>query len=147
MILYRFSAKKYAASLDGEGAKRWGGRWNLPGKPVVYSSQSISLALLELLAHNVAYEELRDHVLIRIRVPDLIKPARPFRLKTDWKNDPGYSQYIGSQFLAGLSALLQPVPSVIVPEENNMLINPLHPDMSKLKIVSVEAFQFDPRLF
>lgn len=148
MTLFRFAHKAYSNSLDGEGARLKGGRWNSKGVPVVYSSSSISLSLLELLIHSASYDEINSNILIRIHIPDsLSQPRSVMKLKKGWQNDTGYSQFIGTEFLQSRSSLLLQVPSAIIPEENNILINPLHPDMKKVKISTAAAFHFDSRLF
>ncbi len=148
MILYRFAHKAYSNSLDGEGARLYGGRWNNRGVPVVYSSPTISLSLLELLIHCVSYDEIRSHILVKIQIPDTLgAPPAVLNLKKGWQNDTSYSRFIGTEFLASRSSLLFRVPSAIIPEENNLLINPLHPDMKKVRILSAEPFHFDNRLF
>ncbi len=148
MTLYRFANKVYGASLDGEGARLKGGRWNRKGVPVVYSSTTISLSLLELLIHSASYDEINSNILVRINIPDSLSslPA-VLKLKSGWQNDTGYSQFIGTEFLNSRSSLLLRVPSAIIPEESNILINPLHPDMKKVKITSATPFRFDNRLF
>ncbi len=148
MILYRFANKAYGSSLDGEGARLKGGRWNSKGVPVVYTSTTISLSLLELLIHSVSYDEINSHILVRIHIPDSLRqPPAVLKLKSGWQNDTGYSQFIGTEFLTSRSSLLLKVPSAIIPEENNILINPLHPDMKKVKITAADPFHFDSRLF
>jgi RES domain-containing protein len=59
MILYRFAHRKFAKDLSGTGARLKGGRWNPPGIPVIYTSENISLALLEILANAQTIEDLR----------------------------------------------------------------------------------------
>ena len=148
MTLYRFANKLFGSSLDGEGAKLKGGRWNSKGVPVVYTSTTISLSLLELLIHCASYDEIKSTILVRIQIPDSLNPPPSvLKLKSGWQTDTGYSQFIGTEFLISRSSLLLRVPSAIIPDESNMLINPLHPDMKKVKITSAAPFHFDSRLF
>lgn len=148
MTLYRFASKAYSNSLDGEGARLKGGRWNSRGVPVVYSSTTISLSLLELFIHSASYDEISSNILVRIHIPDsLSHPPAVLKLKNGWQHDTGYTQFIGTEFLISRSSLLLQVPSAIIPEENNVLINPLHPDMKKVKITAAAPFHFDSRLF
>lgn len=148
MMLYRFSPEKFSKDLSGNGAMKRGGRWNSAGFPVLYTSTTISLSLLELFVYNASYEELMNHYLMRIEVPD-IYTGEPVlvSVKPGWQKDLGYSQFIGDSFLKLKKSLLLRVPSAIIPDENNILINPLHPNSKKLKIIDASPFQFDSRLF
>jgi RES domain-containing protein len=147
MIVYRFSRPHFDA-LSGEGARLFGGRWNTKGKSVVYTSLNISLSLLELLIHSVSYEEIKTNNLAVIELPDdIVSEITLAQLKANWQNDEGYSKYIGDEFLSSQSLLLLKVPSVIIPEEKNILINPKHKDFKKIKIRSAKDFKFDVRLF
>ena len=148
MILYRFARAEFSHDLSGEGAKRFGGRWNSKGNAVVYTSLNISLALLELLIHSVSYDEIKTNVLMVIETNiNQFKELTATSLKGGWQEDIGYSRYIGDEFLHSESSLLLQIPSAIIPEEYNMLINPQHKDFSKVKIKSASVFQFDTRLF
>ena len=148
MILYRFSAERYSMDLSGEGAKRFGGRWNSKRIPVVYTSAQVSLSLLELLIHSISYNEIIGNRLTIIEVPDKSFAEIDIKsLKTGWQADDTYSKYIGDQFLSSLSHLLLKVPSAVIPIEFNFLINPRHKDFSKVKVYSADPFSFDLRLF
>ncbi len=148
MILYRFALSRFSKDLSGEGARRFGGRWNSKGHAVVYTSITISLSLLELLIHSAGYEEMLQNQLLSIELPtnNLVEITLN-QLKAGWQNDEDYLRYIGDEFITSQSALLMKVPSVIVPEEYNILINPKHKDFNKLSIKSLWAFNFDVRLF
>lgn len=148
MMLFRFCTKKYSNDITGEGAKLWGGRWNNVGIPVVYTSTTISLSLLELLIYNALYEELQNNYLMKIEVTGMPENSmNPVRVKKQWQKDVGYSRFIGDSFLTANKNMLLKVPSAIFPEEYNILINPLHPDFTKIKIISTSRFEFDSRLF
>lgn len=148
MILYRFTNKNYGADISGEGARLQGGRWNSKGFPVIYTSTTISLSLLELIIHSTSYEEIQSNFLMKINIPDSFAASLThLSLKPDWKDDPDYSRYIGNSFLKSKKSLLMKVPSAIIPEEYNVLINPLHADSRKIKIITSSLFQFDNRLF
>ncbi len=148
MIVYRFAAERYSYDISGEGARLYGGRWNSKGLPVIYTSLAISLSLLEILVYSASYDELLDNVLIRIEVPQMEVPSvSASAMSRNWQTDPYICQYLGNEFLLQKQSLLLKVPSAIVPEENNILINPLHPDFKKVKIISVKRFAFDGRLF
>ena len=148
MILYRFARAEFSNNLTGEGARRFGGRWNSPGNAILYTSFTISLALLELLIHSASYDEIVSNQLIEIEIPNFAyKEVSLLKLKKDWYEDEDYSKNIGDDFIAAKSSLLLKVPSAIIPEENNMLINPKHADFNKVKIKMVKTFRFDVRLF
>ena len=148
MILYRFSRSEYANDISGEGARLKGGRWNSKGFPVIYTSSAISLALLELLIHSVSFEEIQSNVLMQIEAPDIpIKVLAKTSLKQTWQKDIDYSRFIGNEFLKNKVSLLLKVPSAIIPDEYNILINPQHPGFKKVTLVSAKIFEFDMRLF
>ncbi len=148
MILYRFSPDKYAADLSGEGSKRFGGRWNSKGMPVVYTSAAISLALIELFIHSISYHDIMDNRLAILEVPDKsVTEIKVKSLKTGWQADAAYTKYMGDQFLSSGVHLLLKVPSAIIPEESNFLINPEHMDAGRITIQSIQPFSFDTRLF
>jgi RES domain-containing protein len=147
MILYRFSPEQFSSDISGEGARRFGGRWNSKGKPVVYSSLTISLSLLELLIHSTSHDEIIRNFLTTIEVPAGKLTELPVStLKKNWITDEDFTRYIGDEFL-GSDFLLMKVPSAIIPQEFNMLINPFHRDFKKVKIKTAERFMFDARLF
>jgi RES domain-containing protein len=148
MILYRFSRSEYANGISGEGARLKGGRWNSKGFPVIYTSSAISLALLELLIHSVSYEEIQSNILMEIEASDIpIKSLAKNSLKQNWQKDIDYSRYIGNEFLKNKESLLLKVPSAIIPDEYNVLINPEHPGFKKVTLASAKVFEFDVRLF
>lgn len=148
MILYRFTRAEFSHDLSGEGSRRFGGRWNSKGNAVVYTSLNISLALLELLIHSVSYDEIKTNELMIIETNiNQFKEITAPQLKSGWQDDIDYSRYIGDEFLNSQSSLLMQIPSAIIHEEYNVLINPKHKDFSKVKIKSARIFQFDARLF
>ncbi|WP_207496655.1 RES family NAD+ phosphorylase [Aridibaculum aurantiacum] len=149
MVVYRFSNKKYSSDLSGTGAKMYGGRWNHKGLAGLYTSSSISLSLLEVLVHALSLEQLKGMALLKLEVPDnLAESMRVLNgLKPHWDEDVEYTRFIGSEFLQNRSFLMLKCPSAVVQEEWNYLLNPLHADYNKLKVLSVEECKFDSRLF
>lgn len=148
MIVYRFTKEIYSHDISGEGAKRWGGRWNSPGLSVVYTSYSISLSLLELLIYQSSYEEIVVNRLMSIEVPDsAFQSLAANSLKPNWQNDIDYCRFIGNEFLQNKKSLLLKVPSAIIPDEYNIMINPAHPAFVKCTLASSRLFEFDTRLF
>jgi RES domain-containing protein len=149
MIIYRFSHKKYAADISGTGSKLKGGRWNFKGIPVVYSSERISLGLLETLVNTSTLQNLVNMKLMEIEVPQncAMNEIKIEKLKKEWFNDIEYCQFIGSEILKQNKVLLIKCPSAVVFKEFNYLINPLHVDFKKIKLRDVQNFYFDDRLF
>jgi RES domain-containing protein len=149
MILHRFAHRKYAHDISGTGSKLKGGRWNSVGLAVVYSSERISLSLLEVLANANTLEELQVLQLTEIEVPDNVPlhEIRLSQLKKEWWKDFEYSQWLGSEILKENKALIIKCPSAIIESENNYLINPLHSSFKKINIKAVNDFRFDERLF
>lgn len=149
ITLYRFAHEKYKDDLSGDGARLFGARWNSKGNPVVYTSNAISLALLELLIHSISYDEIKLKVLMTIEISGDIEipEIKLNKLKQDWQQDEGNTRWIGDEFLKSSSSLLLKVPSAIIPEETNVLINPLHKDMKRVKVKIAREFEFDSRLF
>lgn len=143
MIVHRL-CKAVHAALDGEGARLWGGRWNTPGRPMVYTAASPSLAVLEVLVHLDLPADLipDDLVLLAIEVPDDVALERIDRIPTD---DDGCRQ-AGDTFLSTGIALGLPVRSIVVPQETNLLLNVRHADMPRVTVVASAPFRFDPRL-
>jgi RES domain-containing protein len=149
MIVYRFSHPKFAGELSGMGARLKGGRWNPAGIPVLYTSATISLALLEVLANASTLEELQLIQLMEIEIPNVIgyQEIKLQNLKKEWYDDFDYTQWMGQEILKTRKTLLLQCPSAIVHREHNYLINPLHPDFKKIKLDSSTRFYFDERLF
>ncbi|QEC66415.1 RES domain-containing protein [Panacibacter ginsenosidivorans] len=149
MIVYRFSHPKYADDISGNGARLKGGRWNLPGTPVVYTSESISLGLLEVLANASTLEQLQLIQLIEIEIPDNIgiHEIAVGKLKKDWWKDFEYTQWMGTTIMKSNAPLIIKCPSVVVEQENNFLLNPAHESFKKIKLKARNNFRFDERLF
>ncbi|MEN8132059.1 MAG: RES family NAD+ phosphorylase [Pseudomonadota bacterium] len=135
------------ARLDGKGAETKGGRWNSPGRPVVYASKHLSLAILEVLVHlELDVEELPDdYVSVEIDVPDNLK-VEAFHADIDIHNIIE-AQAHGDRWLTSAQTAIYDVPSAVVPKERNVCLTPAHLDFQTIKTVEVAPFQFDPRLF
>ena len=151
MLAFRLVKARHAATaLDGEGARRVGGRWNAPGVPVVYAASSLSLAVLELLVHADPGDLPDDLMAVHLEIPEDVAMGRrlPPDLPPGWRRDAGKAalRALGAQWLrAGMEAVLL-VPSVIVPAELNVLVNPRHPAAARIKVKALEPFGLDPRL-
>ena len=151
MIVYRLARKKYMHDLSGKGAEFGGGRWNTKGKAMLYTSGSQALCLVEVLVHLQNDMIPKDYFIVEIDIPDKlkVKTISQKNLVENWKDFPwqNQTQYIGDDFLNEQKFLILKVPSAIVEDEFNFLINPHHPDFSKIKIVTSHYFSFDNRLF
>lgn len=141
-----------ANDLTGKGAEVTGGRWNRKGKPVVYCAGTISLAALETAVHIEADDLPMNRFVVCVEVPDDVWAARAVRaaesLPVGWTARPEgkVSLDVGDAWLAGGASALMEVPSVIVNEESNVLINPRHADAAKLRSRKVRPWFFDERL-
>jgi RES domain-containing protein len=149
MILYRLSNGEFIKDLSGMGSKLYGGRWNSAGFNAIYTTESISLAVLEVLVHIKRFKSPLDYHLAYIEIPDTISPVviNKEKLKRTWKDDIAYSRFMGDEFLKSSDGLLLKVPSAIIDEENNFIINPKYPGIAKVKITSTKIFEFDERLY
>jgi RES domain-containing protein len=141
-----------AEDMTGKGAASGGSRWNHAGEHVTYASTSISLAAWETRAHLAKGMALPwNRILVRIDVPDDIWAAREILsrpLPVGWNVVPEgrISRAIGSAWLAGRATALLVVPSAIINEEDNVLINPAHPDATRLTVDRVRQFVYDHRV-
>ena len=148
MIVYRLSKAQYAQDLLGKGAELVGGRWNSRGNAMLYTSQSIALCVTEIAVHVPLGILPKDYQLIHIEIPDedLLEMKR---LPKDWQSFPhsNSTQMIGDKFLKEHKHLVFKVPSAAVQGEFNFLINPRHKNFNQIKIVKIEDFNFDERLF
>ncbi len=136
-------------AFDGEGARLYGGRWNSPGVRMVYTSESLALAALEILAHLGRRSVLASYSRCAVHFDGaLVTSLDRSLLPADWRAYPApvELQFIGNRWVAdGASAVLE-VPSALIETESNYLINPQHPDFGSLSINPPEPFDFDPRL-
>jgi RES domain-containing protein len=150
MELYRIAQEKYADDLSGNGARLFGGRWNSEGNYALYTSSTRALALLETLAHTPAkLLQTKVYRLVTLQVSEvLIQGLDSKKLPAGWDaiEIRPFTQKTGDQFLLAKKNLLLAVPSVLLPEELNYVINPLHTDFKKVKIVNQRRIHFDKRV-
>lgn len=149
MILYRLADKKYIEDVEGVGAKLFGGRWNEVNTPCIYTSEHLSLAFLEKFVHAKGKENMLNIALLTVEIPqikDVILAVDAEKLDKNWMDDVAYSQWIGSQILEDLSILAFSVPSVLIPNERNYILNPKSIYFSELKFNKVVDFKTDFRL-
>ncbi|MBC8021522.1 MAG: RES domain-containing protein [Burkholderiales bacterium] len=136
-------------AFSGEGARAFGGRWNLPGVPIVYAAQTRALAALEALAHFAGAERRIEFVTFAIDIAEaLALRIEAAGLPRDWRSaEPGAStQQLGSDWQRGGRSAALVVPSVLIPQESCVLLNPEHPDIDKIMVSYPEPFEFDRRL-
>jgi RES domain-containing protein len=147
---WRIVQERFAGqAFTGEGARLYGGRWNSPGHPVVYAAGSRALAVLEMLVHLDGPQLLSSYQLYEAVFPELlVTEAAADKLPRDWRDDPAprSTQAIGDDWIRGSSSAVLRVPSVLIPEEHNYLLNPRHAEFGQVRISAPEKFAFDPRL-
>ncbi len=149
MLVWRITRESYQA-LDGEGARLNVGRWNSEGVAVVYTSTTLALAALEYLVHVDPEDVPEELVAVQIQIPNGLPEERiqPDGLPGDWNEVPDHPACtrVGDTWASNASTALLRVPSAIVPEEENVLINPMHSDAERIAVVRTRAFVFDRRL-
>jgi RES domain-containing protein len=151
-LVWRLVRPEFADKLDGEGSRVAGGRWNSRGRRALYASEHLSLGVLEVYVHLAP--EMRDNLpvlaAVQISIPDNVGTARITRERLAQlltKPDPlAACQAVGDDWLGRGDDLVLQVPSILVPEEDNSILNPAHPDMRNVAIIATRTFRFDPRL-
>lgn len=150
ITIWRICAPRYAeTAYSGEGARLYGGRWNSKGRAVIYSSESISLAVLEQLVHVEDPTVLDAFVVVSATVDEnMIETLPPTSLPDDWRAYPAPPSLkkIGDDWLSEARSLALRVPSVTVRGQHNYLINPAHPDFASIEASEPEPLDLDPRL-
>ncbi|MGH7824440.1 MAG: RES family NAD+ phosphorylase [Candidatus Binatia bacterium] len=150
MRVWRVCSKKHRL-FDGEGARLYGGRWNRTETSLVYASGSLSLAALELFVHVDIDIVPNDLVAIYADVPDglTVETVKIDSLPKDWRRYPAPEALkdIGTSWVAKMSTAVFAVPSAVIPEERNYLINPAHRDFKRIHIRKPVRFHFDPRMW
>lgn len=150
--VYRVLRKKYGRTpFDGEGAYRYGGRWSSPGIRLCYTSEHQSLALLEYFVHLDKEDPPTDLVLAVAEVPDDLTRQRVevSQLPANWRDPaaPPELAGLGDEFAQRREHCLLLVPSALVPDEDNCLINPEHPVFKRIVVRELEPLSYDPRMF
>ena len=151
MIVYRLSQSRYAADLCGRGAEVAGGRWNSKGTPMIYAAESRALCVAELAMHLPLGLVPQNYTFVSFKIPDNIPVLQLSKkqLPTNWNEypHPNETQQIGDRFIRENDFLVMRVPSVVVYEEYNYLINPRHSLMQKVQVSDLSPFNFNDRLF
>lgn len=149
LAVWRLVTARFAESaFTGEGARLYGGRWNRKGVPLVYTSCTQSLAMLEMLVQD---DPLRArYAMIRATIPRGVKIERVALeiLPADWRELAARErlQVIGTAWAKQLSSAVLAVPSAVIPAESNYLLNPLHPAFAKIEFGEPQTFITDLRL-
>ncbi len=150
MRVYRITKEKYAQDLSGEGARLYGGRWNRRGTSMLYTAGNSSLAILEKLVHIPQYVFPKDLKITVLEFPDTmtIDSLTLNDLPEDWifRSEHPKVLDLGDQFITQSEFLCLKVPSAINPVDENILINPKHPDFSKVSVIGELSMTFDKRL-
>jgi RES domain-containing protein len=147
--MWRITTRRFAEqAFSGEGARLYGGRWNRIGQSVIYTAESRSLALLEMLVQD---EPLRAHyVLIPAHLTESVsmETLEAAVLPRDWRTHAGREalQTLGGAWLRQSRSCVLVVPSAVMPAERNFLINPLHPDFKHISLGEPETLDTDMRL-
>jgi len=147
---WRITKEKHAkTAFSGEGSRLFGGRWNSPGVPIVYCSEHLSLAVLEILVHT-APAMIRDRFrAYRIHFDEhLVTSVAENRLTKGWDAQPpaAASQKVGDEWVKSSRSAVLATPTVLVPIERTLLVNPRHPDFAKIRIKDMGTFRLDRRL-
>lgn len=153
VVVWRIATEAPAYSADdmtGTGAKLTGGRWNSLNVAMVYSSENIALATFETLSHIRAGGLPFNRYLVRIEIPDDVWAMRTIATPPGgWDTIPSgrASRIYGDAWMVARTSALLIVPSVIIPDENNILINPEHVDTARLTATTLKKWYYDPRFF
>ncbi len=151
MEAYRLSKQSYASTLSGKGAAIKGARWNSIGVEMIYTAANRSLAMAEVAVHFSLATLPDDYMMVTLYIPDDISLLKlsTTDLPIDWNSfpHPSTTQPIGDQFIADRKYCVLQIPSAITQGDYNLLINPGHPQFKKIKIVAIESFPLDKRIF
>lgn len=148
--VWRTTKRAYGdTAFSGEGARRAGGRFNRRGTPLVYTSGTLSLSVLEVLTQLVGYEDLSAYVAIPAAFDErLVQVLEVEDLPPDWRSLPApeSTKALGMAWIEAQETPVLRVPSVVLPSEPNYLINPAHPDVAQVKRGDPQELGIDPRL-
>jgi RES domain-containing protein len=149
MQVWRLYSSRYPA-LDGEGARLYGGRWSFPGTAIVYTSATLALAVLEILVHTDSDILPVNQTVRSADIPGelVIEKIEEDQLSPNWRDYPAPEalQALGTAWSNRGQTVVLSVPSVVIPEERNYLLNPFHADFRKIRWSEPRPFQWDPRL-
>ncbi len=149
MFAYRIADSRRPI-FDGTGALLNGGRWNSPGRSVIYAAETFASAMLEVLAHANLAQIPRHHACIRISIPDAlaVQEIAPAQLPQWPRTQESVCRSLGDAWLDSCSTAVLRVPSVVTAgHERNLVLNPLHPAFGQISAEKPEPVLWDPRLF
>ena len=150
MKVWRICSRKHQR-FDGEGASLYGGRWNHAGTAVVYTSASLALAALEFFVHIDVDLLPNDLVAIAAEFPEklAVETVKSTGLPKNWRRYPALESLkdIGTTWVTEGPTAILAVPSAIIPEEQNYLLNPAHQDFKHVRLRRPIPFYFDPRMW
>lgn len=150
VVAWRVVHARYAdTAFDGEGAQRAGGRFNSPGTRVVYTADTLALAVFEVAVHLPSYRALLGRVAFRIEVPAaLVETLAEPDLPADWRSTPPSrsTQTFGDTWVRDARSPALHLPSVLLPHHHNVVLNPTHPAFSEITIGAPDPVPIDPRL-
>ena len=150
LIAYRiFQPQHSASAFSGEGARLFGGRWNSKGTAVIYTAGNCALAALEVLVHLQSQQLLESYHVVEVTFDSqLVRGVPRGTLPLNWRADPAPAEAkaVGDQWVAAATSAVLRVPSVVIDTEANYLLNPAHPDFSKIRLGHARPFAFDSRL-
>ena len=148
--LYRIASKSYIDGLSGTGAKLYGGRWNEKGTALLYSSENISLAILEILVHFDGLTVPKDLMLLQLQLDEkyisTFSTTKFNRIRKSENAEYKFKEE-GQKWIESLKSLALKVPSIITRGEFNLIINPYHPEFKNLKKKKKSFLELDQRLF
>lgn len=149
MKAFRLASTQFIDDYSGTGARLFGGRWNSKGMACIYTSQQISLALLEKFVHAQAKEDMRNVSLLQVLLPDdssKIYDLDIEQMKKGWQHDTSYTQWLGDQILSDPEIVAFSAPSAIIPSERNIIINPQSAFIQEVSFLPSQPFETDGRL-
>ncbi len=151
MEVFRLTREKFSTSLSGKGAAIFGARWNSIGVELIYTAANRSLAMAEVAVHFSLATLPSDYMMMTIEIPDDVNISEidNEKLPPNWNEfpHPSSTQIFGDNFVSESKYCVVKIPSVVTQGDYNLLINPKHPDFSKIIIKSVEKFPIDKRIF
>ena len=151
MEAYRLSREQFANELSGKGAALKGARWNSVGVELIYTASNRSLAMAEVAVHFSVATIPSDYVIIEIYIPNdiSIQKLNPHDLPSNWNlfPPPPSAHTVGDSFIMANQYCILQIPSAVTQGDYNLLINPKHQDFKRIKILNIEKFAFDRRLF
>jgi RES domain-containing protein len=147
MRFYRIADSRHSPE-SGEGARLHGGRWNSPGRAVIYACETMTGAMLEKLVHTNGRMP-KHQVCVTYEAPNALKAVSVEPDSVPGWNEPNMiaSRAAGDAWLASSDSAILRVPSVVFSVERNILLNPVHPDFAKVRVVATEPVRWDDRLF